>query len=96
MHSQAAIKAGVSERKLILLSGWDEADIWSEREEAALRWADAVTKIGESRAEDSAYTPLLNLFDAREIADLTMLIGLMNLWNRLAIAMRYQVPPEVE
>jgi len=94
MHSQAAISAGVSERKLILLNGWDETAIWSERERAALGWADAVTKIGESRAADTAYEPLIDLFDQKEIADLTMLIGLMNLWNRLAIAMRYQIQPE--
>ncbi|WP_127104223.1 carboxymuconolactone decarboxylase family protein [Pararhodobacter zhoushanensis] len=96
MHSQAAIKAGVSERKLFLLAGWDEAGVWTEREQAALRWADAVTKISESRAADDAYSPLVDLFDAKEIADLTMLIGLMNLWNRLAVAMRYQVRPDAE
>ncbi len=94
MHSQAAIKVGVSQRKLILLNGWDEAAIWSERERAALGWADAVTKISESRAADIAYDPLVDLFDQKEIADLTMVIGLMSLWNRLAIAMRYQIQPE--
>ncbi|SFA56358.1 alkylhydroperoxidase AhpD family core domain-containing protein [Paracoccus halophilus] len=96
MHSQAAIKAGVSERKLILLGGWHEAAIWSERERAALGWAEAVTKIGGSRASDAEYDALVDLFDTKEIADLTMLIGLMNLWNRLAIAMRYQIQSEVE
>ncbi len=95
MHSTAAINAGVPERKLILLGGWDEAAVWSDRERAALGWADAVTKIGESRAADSAYTPLIDIFDEKEIADLTMLISLMNLWNRLAIAMRYQVQSEI-
>lgn len=96
MHSQAAIRAGVSHRKLILLDGWDEAGVWSDRERAALRWTDAVTRIGESRAPSTAYDPLRALFDDREIAELTMLIGLMNLWNRLAIALRYQVAPEPE
>lgn len=94
MHGQAALSAGVSERKLWLLGGWDEAGIWSDREKAALAWADAVTHIGRSRAPDDAFAPLGDVFDDREIADLTMLVGLMNLWNRLAVAMRYEVAPE--
>ena len=94
-HGQAAIKAGVPERKLLLLDGWDEAAVWSDREWAALGWTDAVTKIGETRAKDHHYAPLIEVFDEREVVDLTMLVGLMNLWNRLAIAMRYQVATEI-
>ncbi|MBS9424491.1 carboxymuconolactone decarboxylase family protein [Photorhabdus caribbeanensis] len=92
MHSKAARKAGNSEQKLYLLSAWKEATIFTSRESAALGWADALSRIVETGAEDEHYTPLLAEFDEKEIVDLTLLIGLINLWNRLAIGMKYTLP----
>ncbi len=51
-------------------------------------WAESVTHIAETHAEDNIYLPLLDHFSAREISDLTFAIGLMNCFNRLAIGMR--------
>lgn len=61
---------------------------FSEQECAALAWAESVTHIAETHAEDNVYLPLLDHFSAREISDLTFAIGLMNCFNRLAIGMR--------
>jgi alkylhydroperoxidase family enzyme len=33
-------------------------------------------------------------FSEKEIADLTILIGMINLWNRIAIGFRYAHPVE--
>ncbi|NHB94180.1 carboxymuconolactone decarboxylase family protein [Photorhabdus cinerea] len=92
MHSKAARKAGNSEQKLYLLSAWKEAPIFTSRERAALGWTDALSRIAEIGAKDKHYTPLLAEFDEKEIVDLTLLIGLINLWNRLAIGMKYTLP----
>ncbi|KGM26645.1 alkylhydroperoxidase [Photorhabdus luminescens] len=92
MHSKAARKAGNSEQKLYLLSAWKEATIFTSRERAALGWAEALSRVAETGAEDEHYTPLLAEFDEKEIVDLTLLIGLINLWNRLAIGMKYTLP----
>ncbi|ECG0706111.1 carboxymuconolactone decarboxylase family protein [Salmonella enterica subsp. salamae] len=88
MHSKALRKAGVNQAKLDALAGWRVSHHFSEQECAALAWAESVTYIAETHAEDNVYLPLLDHFSAREISDLTFAIGLMNCFNRLAIGMR--------
>ncbi|EHW8044673.1 carboxymuconolactone decarboxylase family protein [Salmonella enterica] len=88
MHSKALRKAGVNQAKLDALAGWRVSHHFSEQECAALAWAESVTHIAETHAEDNVYLPLLDHFSAREISDLTFAIGLMNCFNRLAIGMR--------
>ena len=61
---------------------------FSEQEQAALAWAESVTDIARTHAEDDVYLPLLTHFSAREISDLTFAVGLMNCFNRLAVGMR--------
>ena len=61
---------------------------FSDAERAALGWAESVTYIAESHAEDDVYLPLLDHFSARQISDLTFAISLMNAFNRLAVSMR--------
>ncbi|EHX6290261.1 carboxymuconolactone decarboxylase family protein [Salmonella enterica subsp. enterica serovar Larochelle] len=88
MHSKALRKAGVNQAKLDALAGWRVSHHFGEQEYAALAWAESVTHIAETHAEDNVYLPLLDHFSAREISDLTFAIGLMNCFNRLAIGMR--------
>ena len=58
------------------------------QERAALAWAESVTQIATTHAEDDVYLPLLDHFSAKEISDLTFAISLMNCFNRLAVGMR--------
>jgi AhpD family alkylhydroperoxidase len=94
MHSKEARRTGESEQRLYLLDAWHEAPVYTPRERAALAWTDAVTKIAETHAPDDLYEALKPHFSEKEIADLTILTGMINLWNRLAISMRY--PPAVD
>ena len=55
---------------------------------AALAWAESVTDIAASHAEDEVYLPLREHFTPRQISDLTFAVSLMNAFNRLAVAMR--------
>ncbi|AID25647.1 alkylhydroperoxidase [Salmonella bongori serovar 48:z41:-- str. RKS3044] len=84
----ATRKAGVNQAKLDSLSSWRVSHHFSEQECAALAWAESVTHIAETHAEDNVYLPPLNHFSAREISDLAFAIGLMNCFNRLAVSMR--------
>lgn len=93
-HSKDARRAGETEQRLYLLSAWHESPLYSERERAALEWTDALTKIGETHAPDPAYDAVRRQFGDKELVDLSTLIGLINLWNRLAIGFRYQHPVE--
>ena len=92
VHSADARRAGETEQRLYLLNAWHEAPLYTERERAALAWTEALTRIEETHAPDSTYDEVRQHFKDKELADLTTLIGLINLWNRLAIGFRYQHP----
>lgn len=92
MHSRDARAAGESEERLHLLSAWRESSLYSERERAALAWTEAVTKVAETGAPDADFEALKAHFTEDEIVNLTLAIGMINLWNRLAVPMRTQHP----
>ena len=50
MHTKDARLDGETEQRLYLLNAWREAPMYSERERAALAWAEAVTKPRERRS----------------------------------------------
>jgi len=87
-HSKALCEMGVSQEKLDVLSGWKSRSIFSEKEMAALGWAESLTHISVTHAPDEDYQQLTNYFSEKEISDLTFAISNMNALNRLAIAMR--------
>ena len=89
MHSRDLQKAGVAVDKIMLLSAWREAgDLFTNQEKAALQWAEEVTLVSETHASDEAFAALSAEFQPKEISDLTLAIGLINLFNRLAIGFR--------
>ncbi|MGH7040991.1 MAG: carboxymuconolactone decarboxylase family protein [Acetobacteraceae bacterium] len=89
MHSKTARQHGETEQRLYLLNAWRESPIYTGAERAALAWTDALTLVADTHAPDADYEALHAHFSDKEIVDLTTLIGLINLWNRLAIGMRY-------
>jgi AhpD family alkylhydroperoxidase len=92
MHSSDARKAGETEQRLYLLDAWEESRLYTERERAALAWTEAVTRVSETHAPREVYDALRPHFTDKEIVDLTVLIGMINLWNRVAIGFRAQHP----
>ncbi|RKQ41593.1 carboxymuconolactone decarboxylase family protein [Enterobacter sp. R1(2018)] len=88
MHAKALRADGTDQAKLDALAGWKVSHHFSDKERAALAWAEAITLITEGGAEDAVYEPLLQFFTAQEISDLTFAASLMNAFNRLAISMR--------
>ncbi len=88
MHSKALRKSGVEQVKLDSLAGWKVSHRFSDKERAALAWAEAITLIADSNAEDEVYQPLLQFFSAEEIVDLTLAASMMNAFNRVAVGMR--------
>ena len=71
-----------------MVTGWRVSAHFTPGERAALAWAESVTDIAASHAEDDVYLPLREHFTPRQISDLTLAISLMNAFNRLAVAMR--------
>src|ERR1700744_3757317 len=92
MHTQDARKRGETEQRIYLLDAWRESPCYTDRERAALAWTEAVTLIAETHAPDDVYNEVRAHFSEAETVNLTMLIGAINAWNRLAISFR-AVPP---
>jgi len=90
MHSKDARAAGETEQRLYLLAGWREASFYSERERAALDWAEAVTRLGEHGVSDDVYDRARAAFSEEELLNLTLVIGMINTWNRVNVA--FQTP----
>jgi AhpD family alkylhydroperoxidase len=92
MHSRDLLKAGLAVEKLVLVPAWREAGgLFDARERAALAWAETVTRVADTNVPDTEFHAASAIFSEKELADLTIAIGLMNTYNRLAIAFR--VPP---
>jgi AhpD family alkylhydroperoxidase len=94
MHTRDARKLGESEVRLFLLDAWREAPQFSDRERAALAWAEALTLIAEDRVPDAVFEEAKRHFSDAELANLTASIITINSWNRVMIA--YRIPPEVK
>ncbi|MEZ5830732.1 MAG: carboxymuconolactone decarboxylase family protein [Dongiaceae bacterium] len=88
MHTRDARAHGETEERLYLLDAWRESPLYSERERAALAWTEALTLIAETHAPDDVFDAVKKHFSDDEIVKLTILIGAINAWNRLAISMR--------
>src|SRR3954464_6872053 len=74
MHTKDARAAGETEQRLYGLSAWREAPYYSERERAALAWAEAVTEIGHGHVPDELYDEVKQQFTEKELVDLTMAV----------------------
>jgi AhpD family alkylhydroperoxidase len=86
MHTKDARAAGEAEQRLYLLPVWREAPVYSERERAALAWAEAVTRLGEGGVPDAVYDRAKAAFSDSELVALTLAVVEINGWNRFAIS----------
>ena len=92
MHTRDARAQGESEERLYLLSAWRESPLYSDRERAALAWTEALTLIAGGEVPDALYEEVRRHFSEAEIVRLTVAVGLINAWNRIAISLRYVHP----
>ncbi len=88
MHWKDLRAIGESEQRLYSLDAWEESSYYSDRERAALAWAEAVTRVSETHVPDEVYEEAKKHFSEKELADLTMAVAAINTWNRLTIAAR--------
>ena len=93
MHTRDARKLGETDERMHLLDAWREAPIYTAREQAALAWTEAVTRITDGHVPDAVYAQVRQQFSEKEIVDLTATVVAINSRNRIAIAFR--TPPQV-
>lgn len=89
MHHKDLTGRGVSAERIAMLPVWDEvADLFDARDRAALAWTETVTRVADTHVPSEAFDAAAAVFSERELADLTIAIGLINAYNRMAIAFR--------
>lgn len=88
MHSKDLRAAGETEQRLYGLSAWRETPYFSERECAALAWAEAVTILKDNQVSDEVYYYVRKQFSEEELVDLTLAVTTINTYNRINIAFR--------
>jgi AhpD family alkylhydroperoxidase len=89
MHTRDARARGETEERLYLLDAWRESPLYSARERAALASTEALTEIARTHAPDEVYAEARGQFSEEELVKLTVAIGQINTWNRIAIGFRY-------
>ena len=93
MHTQEARQKGETEQRIYLLSAWREAPCYTDRERAALAWTEALTRLSEGHALAGARETLTALFTPEEQVKLTLMINIINGWNRIAVGFSQFVDP---
>lgn len=93
LHVASARERGEAEQRIYLLSAWREAPCYTDRERAALEWTDALTKLSEGRGHEEAYKALQAQFTEAEQVKLTLIINVINGWNRLAVGFSLWADP---
>ena len=89
MHSRDLLKDGATAAKVALVPVWHEGgQLFNETERAALAWAESVTLVSETGVPDADYDAAAKVFDAAQLTELTIAIGLINAYNRMAISFR--------
>jgi AhpD family alkylhydroperoxidase len=91
-HLNLARKLALPAAKLDLVAAWREAGVFSDRERAALAWAEVLTELSPGAASDADYAALLEHFSEHEALHLTVAIGVINQWNRIGVALRFAPP----
>ena len=92
MHTTDLRAHGETEMRIYMLTAWRESPLYSDRERAALAWTEALTLLAATGAPNRDYELLNGEFTENEQVNLTMLIGSINVWNRLQVGFRVLHP----
>ncbi len=96
MHTVEARAKGETEQRIYLLSAWREAPCYSDRERAALGWTEALTRLSQGHGHAEAYAALAAQFTQEEQVKLTLMINVINGWNRLAVGFDLWIEPTAQ
>lgn len=88
MHSKEAKIDNEKELRLYHIAVWEESPLFTEKEKAALRWAEAVTLLSSNSVDDHLYNETKKYFNDKELTELTVAISMINAWNRFAVPFR--------
>lgn len=95
MHVRDLRKSGEGWQRINSVATWREVSFYDAREQAALNWAENLTRLADAHGDlgprDAAFAQLQAQFSDAEIVDLTVLIAQINAWNRMGVGMHLPV-----
>lgn len=86
INSATLVKRGVSMEKVEALSAWHQSNIFTQKERAALTYAECIT-FSDRRAQQEDIDRLREYFDDDGIAELTGLIAFQNMSSKFNSAL---------
>jgi AhpD family alkylhydroperoxidase len=89
-HSTDAKAAGETDVRLHGVVVWQDAPFYTEQERAALALTESMTRLpdGGDRVPDAIWEQAGKHFTEGELAELVMVITLINAWNRIGVTTR--------
>jgi AhpD family alkylhydroperoxidase len=88
MHSLDLRAAGETEQRVYGVPVWHEMPFYTERERAALLWTEKLTLLSVDHVPDEVFAQVRPHFTDAELANLTLLVGTINAWNRFGLGFR--------
>ena len=93
MHTRDALELGESPRRLFVLDGWRETDLFTEQEQAALALTEAMTRLSATQAvPDDVYEGAVRVFTEEQYQAVAWEIIAINSWNRMTITSHTPLP----
>jgi AhpD family alkylhydroperoxidase len=89
LHYEAAREAGIPRAKIDTLTAWWETELYSEAEQAALRYAEALTRAADTdrdQAFQRFHDALAANFSREETIEIVGVVVNMNVWTRIKLA----------
>lgn len=91
MHTKDLEVLGTDKPRVYLLPTWQEANVYTDAERAALAWTEGVTQLCAKRDLQSEYEELARHFSPKQMVLITLAIVAINNWNRLSVAFGREV-----
>ena len=88
LHVREALEDGLDPRMLHMVVVWRESSFFDERDRAVLEWTESVTLLAQTGVPDSAWETVRAQFSEKEVAELTMAVATINVWNRMNVSSR--------
>lgn len=92
MHWRDLLRQDANPRHLNAVAAWREAPWFSERERAALAWAELVNAIPQREPAEQDFARLQQHFSDEEIAELGYAVAVIRGWNMINVSLHNPIP----
>lgn len=91
LHTRIALEEGESTQRIAVLPVWQEAELFSDVERAALTIAEAVTEVTDQHLSDEQYAAVREHLSDDQVSALVWSAIMINTFNRISILSRHPI-----